>query len=478
MAVTKITESFSEKKQTFNNYLHHPQIFNCANFNIVKLFQYALFREEGFNARPFWKMPTFLISIIFFIKRLRIRAPKKITPNNHIEIIIYEPNEIVTNKNNQVISRYLENILRLLDRNKIIILNVKWNYETTQSDNHTIVFKEYYDYFSVSPLTKDDTELLKALKQTYKKILENVHISEKKKKIFEDIIQIFWQKYRVTREIIKHYPALKIALMQAHYQNEGIYLALRKQGIKIIELQHGLISEKDMFYVYSPEINPIKEKCLFGDEMWVYGEYWKNILLKGNEYTNEQIKILGYYLYEENTVNETFRTFQEDIQKKYQNILFFTAQKNLEHHLAEYINQLCTELSKNSVQDTILLIKPHPRATQDIQQFIHPTSVPIQTVDYPLNWLFQLCTHHISIYSTTLYDAIRYKVKYNYALNIPLFADYVNDIVQTGIASKLEPHENPLHKKTSITTINHPSYYFDTFSKDKFLRLLNTHLRY
>lgn len=476
MAVTKITESFSEKKQTFNNYLHHPYLFDCAEFNILKLFQYALFREEGFTARPFWKLPSFLISILFFIKRLKIRKPQKITPNSRVEIIIYEPYQIVINKNNQALSKYLENILQSLSGEKTIILNVNWQIKNISSDSSTLVYKEYYDYLSVSPLTQDDVELLKALRKTYKKIQRNIPLNEKKKKIFEEVIQIFWQQYRVTREIIKHYPSLKVALMQEHYQNEGMYLALKRQGIKIIELQHGLISEKDMFYVYSSKINPIREKCLFGDEIWVYGEYWKNVLLKGSEYTHKQIKILGYYLYEENDINEEFQRFQENMRKKHKNILLFTAQKNLEHHLAEYINWLCTDLSKNSIPQTLLIIKPHPRATQNIQQFIRPTLVPIQILDYPLNWLFQLCTHHISIYSTTLYDALRYNIQHNYALNIPLFADYVDDIVQTGIAIKLEPYENPLRKQTNSTAFYPPSYYFDTFSKDTFLKLLNTHL--
>jgi len=54
----------------------------------------------------------------------------------------------------------------------------------------------------------------------------------------------------------------------------------------------------------------------------------------------------------------------------------------------------------------------------------------------PLPILFSVANIHISIYSTTLYDALRYNLN-NYTYKIKECEDYVNEIIKSRIATEL-----------------------------------------
>mgnify|MGYP001024866219 CR=1 FL=1 len=459
MAVTKITEKFTDKKRKFNSYISNPQIFNCDDFNIIKLFQYAIFREEGFNARPYWKLPIIFLNVILWIKRLRVKNKVRIQKNEKCKIFIGDCERYVLNRENKPISRYFGNLLQVLDRNKIIY--VKTN-QFNSPLKYDVDVSNLYDYYSVLPLTKDDIRLLKNLKKTYKKIILNLNLDDSKIKILSEVIEIFWREYRMYRALLKYYPNLKLSFLFPHYQNESLIYALRRKGIKIIELQHGLIANEDMFYVYDKKILEVKEKALFADEMWVYGRYWKDILLNGYEYDEKQIKIFGYYLYYEKNFSDAFQQEINKIKQKYPFVILATAQKNLEQHLAEYINFLLQDANQKK-QKFALIIKEHPSAAQSTIDFINVSKENVFVMNYPIEWLFQVCDAHFSIYSTTLYDALMFNIQRNFALKHPLFSDYVESIVNKGIAKELLPTENLLDKislSDSTTSSLNVEYFY------------------
>ncbi len=460
MSVTKITEKFTDKKSKFNNLITHPELFDCGDFNIIKLFQYAIFREEGFKARLFWKLPFFLINIIFFLKRLKIKKKPFIKENKKITIFIGACERYVETLHKEYKSRYFENILNKLNRENVLFFKTNTFSSKVQYDFN---LEDFYHYYSLLPLNEDDKILLKNLKSTYLNILKQIKLDQHKIRIFEEVIEIFWREYRTYRELLKHFPNIKIAFVFPHYQNESLIYVLKKRKIKIIELQHGLIAEEDMFYVYDKKILPVRNKSLFADEIWLYGEYWKSVLQKGNEYDEQQMKIFGYYLFYEKEFSEAFQSFYKQIKAQYKTILFATAQKNLEQHLAEYINYLVNDVH-NKQQNCAILIKPHPSATQDISKFISNTYNNVFVVNYSTEWLFQICDAHFSIYSTTLFDALNFNVQYNYALKHSLFSDYVEGIVNKGVAIELQMTENILDKmkKDKLSPQLTADYFFET----------------
>ncbi|GIV27773.1 MAG: hypothetical protein KatS3mg027_1587 [Bacteroidia bacterium] len=458
MSVTKISEKFTEKKAKFNSYIDNPQLFDCYDFNIIKLFQYAIFREEGFRARLFWKLPYFLINFIFFLKRLKIKNKPIITRNEKIKIFIGDCERSIETIQKEYKSRYYENILNQLNRKQVLFFKTNTLPSKVQ---HDLNFEDFYQCYSFLPLNEDDKILLRELRKTYSNILKQIKLDNHKIKLFEEIIEIFWREYRTYREILKNFPNIQLAFVFPHYQKESLLYALRKRKIKIIELQHGLIAEEDMFYVYDKKIIPVRHKALFADEIWLYGEYWKSVLSRGYEYDTNQMKIFGYYLFYEKNFSTEFIDYIATIKSKFSKILFATAQKNLEHHLADYINFLVDD-AHSKKQSIAIIIKPHPSATQDISKFINNRNNNVFITNYPTEWLFQICDAHFSIYSTTLFDALLFGVKHNYAINHPLFSDYVESIVKKGVAKELSMNENILDKiqnSQSDLTLNANYFY-------------------
>jgi hypothetical protein len=54
-------------------------------------------------------------------------------------------------------------------------------------------------------------------------------------------------------------------------------------GIKTVELQHGLISKHDLYYVYPGKYREALSKGIFPNEIWLFGNFWKEVLQRGAE---------------------------------------------------------------------------------------------------------------------------------------------------------------------------------------------------
>ena len=108
--------------------------------------------------------------------------------------------------------------------------------------------------------------------------------------------QKFYNEAVFWLNILEHLNPKNI-LMICHYHKEGLIFAAKRLNIKIIEYQHGLISKSDVFYNFPDQIKRIKKDCLFADEIMVYGYHWKKIVLEGNSYNLDQIKLTTYFQY-------------------------------------------------------------------------------------------------------------------------------------------------------------------------------------
>lgn len=67
----------------------------------------------------------------------------------------------------------------------------------------------------------------------------------------------------------------------------------------------------------------------------------------------------------------------------------------------------------------------------------------VQVVTIPTNILFKNIKQHISVYSTTLYDALRFDVT-NYVFKVDYCEDYTNEIINTGIANLIDIESNKI----------------------------------
>ena len=96
--------------------------------------------------------------------------------------------------------------------------------------------------------------------------------------------KVFGSAQEALADIVKDGQTLAVGGFGLCGIPEALIAALRDLGIKSVEIQHGLISASDYYYVYSEKLKPGLEKALFPDTIGLYGQYWKNILLRGAEW--------------------------------------------------------------------------------------------------------------------------------------------------------------------------------------------------
>ena len=287
--------------------------------------------------------------------------------------------------------------------------------------------------------TKDDRVFIANLKNTYRNIenLQVFNINE----LYNIRVGInkFFDEFRFWNFILKN-KAIKIALFQGHYHREGFILALRRHKIASVELQHGLIANEDIFYIFPPIVKTVAARALFPDKIFTYGSHWAELLRKGAEFRDDQIDVLGVYQELNNFVSNRDR---DNLDKFLGNdpMILITTQTFLHEEFIEYIIWLSNDLIKKSIKAKIV-VKNHPSEKSVVYQKINSLK-NVKLVSMNTEYLLSRCIWHVSCYSTTLYDATRHRCK-NFSLLISKYADYVESFVKSGISALINKNENPV----------------------------------
>jgi hypothetical protein len=106
-----------------------------------------------------------------------------------------------------------------------------------------------------------------------------------------------------------------------------------------------------------------------------------------------------------------------------------------------------------------ILVKTHPLEKQEHYAILNQTE-GIKLVNYPLPILFKKVQLQVTIYSTTLFDGARASVP-GFALYNERFKDYINEIVQSGVAFPLAAQENPVDLLEKMKVADSNYYYSD-----------------
>ena len=249
---------------------------------------------------------------------------------------------------------------------------------------------------------------------------------------------------------------VKTVFFIVHYLNEGFISALHDLNVRCIELQHGLISNADLYYVYDERYRPYIQDAFFPDQLWVYGNLWRNRVLKGVEYVPGQVIVAGDYTH----------LFDKAINKPAQkeNLLVICTQKFLADDYIPWIEKLQAHFTAHS--DWSIIIKLHPRErSADIERYLRFQSHQIQVEKSGnLDEIFSRAKIQLSIYSTTFYDAIGYGVT-NFALIDAInHASYIQEMIDTQVALPIRLNDDPisLSKKQVFNAVTRGDIY-DSF---------------
>ena len=458
--------TFTNFKDKFYSRFSDPAIFDCAEFNLVKVVLDGLkvdYASKG-KIRTFIFFPLPIFKLVLFFKR--ILRHLKIKKSNQLEInslanfknrkyLILELGQFLRDENEKAVSAFFHYIIEIISRkNTTVFLEAQVN----EAYDFDFFVPTFYALLSNTPLSKLDKELRLNLLKSYRSLeklsifnqheLENIRIS----------IDKFFITYRVWNQIFKVIEP-KIAYLICHYHREGFLLALKRNNITSIELQHGLIAPEDIFYMMNPVLKPIAKRALFPEKIFVFGDFWKQRLLKGSEFSEEQIEVIGYYCYERKKAGWEIKSRLEGIVGD-KHIILVTTQTKMHDYFISYINWLKDDIKKRKL-NYVILIKPHPAEAKNTYDIIHSDNCHI--VYDNLEILFAYADIHISIYSTTLFDSIRFNVP-SFSINFEPFKDYISSMLDAGITKLIQPNQNPIDL-LSHSQINQYSlhYYYDNF---------------
>lgn len=455
-----IGTGFSAFKKSFYSKSGDFSLYDCGDINLLKVVLDGL--KVNYVARWKIRLPFFYPNFLWRAWRMaqRLRHPAKlpsISTKAHV-LIVDLSGRSETSRDGIPVSFYFDRLTGQLERGEYIHI-----IENAVSDTypHDIDLRKHAG-LRFKPLSPYERNLRSQLLESYARIKRSGRFNPDELKNIRIAIQSFFSQFKLWNEVLGTLPSLRVALVQQHYHHEGLLLALRIHNIRSYEIQHGLIAPSDIFYVFPKAVSAIREKALFPDKILVYGEYWKRVLLKGGEFHPDDIVVLGDFRAKEASVltDQSIRDFCAG-----NKVILISSQTFMHTYYCEYAQQLARLLALN-YSDWRILLKLHPNEKED-----HYSSLAchknLMVTKANLNQLFKVSVIHISVFSTTLYDALGYRLL-NLSLQLPGFEDYTNDIIRDRVALSLGKEDDPVDVflKTGMTTQQmDPLDIYDSFAR-------------
>ncbi len=419
--------SFKKFKNDFYSKFSDLSIFDGEDFNFFKVALEGL--KVNYYSKLDFKTYVFCSDFKFYFLRILFQLKSIINGKyfdfkRHIKLakkktdyLIVEPGRYLLNSENKPIPIYFPKIFKKLSKTNNIF------YVTEGSiPNCDFIDDEYLDIYSFGisithPVSKSlRMQLISVLGKIKHKTSFNYtelqNITCAFQKFFVE--SIFWLNILETLRPKK-------ILMISHYHHEGLIFAAKFLNIKIIEYQHGLISRNDIFYDFPKFIKNNHKDCLFAHQINVFGEFWKKILIEGNSYLDNEIKLIKYDLYYRSEPTEIENNVLENFINTRKVILICT-QTYLEYHFINYISKLVTIIDNN----LCIIVKVHPQ--EDISSYSKFNSNSnILITKIPTDVLFNYASYHLTIYSTTAFDALRYNLS-TYYIFIEDCSEYIEEL--------------------------------------------------
>jgi hypothetical protein len=423
-------KSFEHLNALFKEKLSDPSLYRGTRFSYLKIFQHALtYEQAGADYRilkNYLHWPLVAQRALMHFKALRRKPGER--PKLR-EIVFIDPARIVCDSSGRWHSIYMERCIDLFESNRVTMLNRK-----AEPSLHCDASLDAIPRNFAAPDHKE-VALLKEVTELAQHTLRSEAWSEKQKAHFLTALHVFFDDFRFYYALFRKQP-VKAVVFICHYHNEGLIAALNILGIRGVELQHGLISSNDLYYQYPAVFKEGIKNAFFPDHICVYGNYWKEVLLKGIEFTDSSITVGGDYLWQpEAKPQATAPTHQ----------VLICAQKNMHAEYVAYAQRLKPLMQKHPEWKWV--IKMHPlEKHKELYRALEKDGFVIVDTEHSLTALLRESRIQISIYSTTFFDALGFEIS-NYALQeYSIYKDYAAQMIAEGVAQSLYIDEDPIEK--------------------------------
>lgn len=429
-------KSFSEINVYTKEKLAHSSRYTEKEFSFLKIYQHALrftlFGQQQKLIRNYFQFP-YLVQVLIYWLKSKSRNPKRIQPKLK-EYVIIDPGRAVLGDDKTWHSIYFDSLTDLIGKERLSIISVA----AETSVPHDFMTSSLNG--KLPPLSKTEKKLLREMNASVRKAVKGKQFTSLELSHIRSEMHLFFESFRQYYHLFKN-QSIKHVVFVCHYQREGLIAAMKILGIKNTEMQHGLIASNDLYYVYDEQFSEVMVKALISDRILVYGPYWKRVLENGCEFKSRDIYIGGDYLYRLKTL---------DVNKpKKENLILICTQTGMTEDYILYVKILLEHLKKNPEWQIIIKLHPSQVDKTIYDEFI-PYGVDIIDKQIPLDVLLSRAKIQITIYSTTIYDALGFDV-INFSLqDFGVMSDYANDMIEEGAAIPLHSNEDPIEKYFKI----------------------------
>ncbi len=435
MAQQREPLSFSVLNEAFRTHLPDPALAETRHFNLYKVYQhaitYALNGSRAKRTRHYFDLPFHaqlarfkvrsirskshlprLKSVVFYDEVRRGKLPEGRTGHFFYHRLMVHPQ-----LSNHSIIAHPQSI-----KDRV--------YDCTTADLAAV---------SMRYLDATEQTVLRDLNTVYRRLSNHVKIADFQAYLGA-ALSVFFESFHGYYTLFKA-NEVRVVVLTCHYHNEGLIAACKLLGIRCIELQHGLIARNDLYYVYPESIAPYRDRALFPDKLVVFGAFWKKLLAEGHEFTSDQIVIGGNYSLDQHRIHEA-----GDASVR-QNAILVCTQKNMAHDYLPYLDRLQALLEQHQ-PDWKLWIKLHPKEKDPAayDRYREAAQCTVYSDELPLSALLAAARIQITIYSTTLFDAIGTGIM-NFALQAyGESRDYAREMLDHRVAYPLQFNDDVIER--------------------------------
>lgn len=426
--------SFTAINRYLEEHLPHlKQELQGERFHYVKLAQHALVYHYQKNTSKILPnrllKPVSVQKAIYEAKALKFRP--KFNNDQLKEVLVLDSGRTFFNDDQQPKSVYFTDFVEGPHKAKITHCIVPSGIKSAPADIHL----KNIAPLAQSRLKKEEVNILKDLQKVLKQLLASKKVPNGAFEQISSAFHRFFEEFHFYFTLLSGSQVKKV-IATNHYHQEGLIAACLLLNIKFVEVQHGLICSNDLYYVYKNELLPQGNlnDAFFPHQLMLYGPFWKDMLAKGAEHRNTEVLIGGDYV---------FKKTSEAPNHAKENAIFVGSQKNLASDYTFYILNVLKHLEQHPEWELWVKLHPLEKESQRYYDLKHP-QLKIFWNEADLLDLLSRCKVQVSVYSTTLYDALGMDVVNLSLQNFTDYSDYAEEMVETGVAIGIQPEDDPV----------------------------------
>ena len=253
---------------------------------------------------------------------------------------------------------------------------------------------------------------------------------------------------RLKRMLARMKPGIVVEVVSYSQQCMIINEICKELGITTIELQHGWMGKNHLAYNY-PAGSVVRQ---FPDKMYLFGDYYKGDIRC--PIPKDKLISVGFPYYE-----RELREYKKHRRTDGRYTVLFLSQGRFTRSLSAAAAELYKMTDSQKVR---IIYKLHPSEYEDWKD-IHPVleGSGVEIVGkggIPLYDCFRTSDAQVGVYSTTIFEGLGFRLRtFIYRQE---FADYLNGLIELGIAELVESASDLWEKIQRKCTADYAVDYF------------------